>query len=167
MKKCLQCQGEVPEKATKCMHCGSKIRLRWQDMSLFQKISSLGCLTLIIWIVVIGFTSYGIGNKTNTAPTKNISYNTPSLGEKGIIKIDAKQWFLAIDENAYKEMEKSIWANDTLGLLDLTAKGKLFYVSNGIKVQVIEIGLERQKVRVLEGEQFGKAGWINYKFITK
>lgn len=41
MRKCDQCHGEVPQAAKKCMHCGSKLKLHWKDMTKTQKISAI------------------------------------------------------------------------------------------------------------------------------
>ncbi len=79
---------------------------------------------------------------------------------------------LAISEEAYKQLSKAFAANDQIGLRDLLILGLVFTVDNDTRVLVIDSGGgffedSRYRVRVLEGKQQTRAGWVLGTLLTK
>lgn len=76
--------------------------------------------------------------------------------------------FVSIDEESAAEREKLAAANDDVGLSLLIAAQKLFLVSNGTPVRILEVQetASRFLVRILEGEHYGKTALVPYKWVT-
>ena len=85
---------------------------------------------------------------------------------------DIENLFVAIDENIYKEFRKVIDIKDGYGMLEMFQAGNIFEVDNDIRVLLIERGTTfavttRWKVRVLEGPNLGRAGWVHHSWISR
>ncbi len=72
---------------------------------------------------------------------------------------------LAIDKQAFDEWIKACVAKDYIGMLELQASGRVFTVPNVTKVLVIDSSFASREVRILEGDAFGKAGWLPYEWL--
>jgi hypothetical protein len=86
----------------------------------------------------------------------------PRIGENGEIHStgDAGEVLTAVDRAADDEMNSAIGANDTMGLQQMVAAGKVLQVKNGTKVLVIDLTSDETRVRILEGEYAGQAVWV-------
>jgi hypothetical protein len=51
-------------------------------------------------------------------------------------------------------------ARDKEGFIQLTLKGKVFWVPDLTSVRVIDSGFFKVKVRILEGDHYGQSGWV-------
>ena len=83
-----------------------------------------------------------------------------------------EQLYVAIDEDIYDEFRNVIQIKDGYGMLELFQAGKIFEVDNDIRVLLIERGTTftvttSWKVRVLEGSNLGKAGWVHHSWISR
>lgn len=81
---------------------------------------------------------------------------------------------LAINsENAFDQLIKALLANDTQGIIELVEQGKVFGVSNGTRVFVIDSGIGKRKVRILQGlrpvdqDKIGRTGWVVKEQVVK
>jgi hypothetical protein len=74
---------------------------------------------------------------------------------------------VAITEAALDQFLKSYRANDSHGMVQMMATGLVFTVENGTKVLVIDYGerLFLRKIRILEGEMKGRAGYVPYEWV--
>ena len=74
---------------------------------------------------------------------------------------------VAITEAALDQFLKSHSANDKHGMVQMIATGMVFSVDNGTKVLVIDYGegMFKRKIRILEGEMEGRAGYIPYEWV--
>jgi hypothetical protein len=90
-----------------------------------------------------------------------------ALGSEKTLSLDGAAVFLTVDENTYDEFYKAMGINDDEGAKLLILSGKAFSVEAGTRVRVIDSGFskyttghDRYKVRVLQGKDVGKAGWV-------
>jgi hypothetical protein len=128
------------------------------------KPTTWGCLVLIILGMV--FLGYSANNKGDEKSGDQKS-TTPS-GVTAGANVTLVKAILATDEKSYDEMFKSANANDTVGLVQMEAQGKIVEIKDGTKALVLEGGGFTQvkvKVRIIDGLQQGKAGWVAPKMI--
>ncbi len=112
---------------------------------------------------------------TNTAPqpvqavaeTKTVVSDKVSVGEEGYINTPSPKAMIALTEAGYKELTKIYIANDTMGIGEFLTSGKGFAVPKGTKVLVTDSAVGARKVRILEGDNIGKAGWIAMEWVSK
>lgn len=74
---------------------------------------------------------------------------------------------LAINKNSFDEFVNAAIANDTYGIANLIAAGKVFTVPNNTKVLIIEGSVGKVKVRILEGKHTGESGWVPKEWIKQ
>ena len=67
---------------------------------------------------------------------------------------------VAVDEAAFDEFMRSAAANDSLGARRMALEGRIYFVPIGTRVRVIDLGMFRSRVRIMEGERVGAAGWV-------
>jgi hypothetical protein len=88
------------------------------------------------------------------------------IGSEATIQApDLNEVFLTIDKQADDEWTKACIAKDYIGMAQMEAVGKVFAVPNGTKVLVIGSGFATRQVRILEGDAFGKSGWLPYEWL--
>ena len=100
---------------------------------------------------------------------------TPSLNpgeEARLVVSNVDRLYVANDEDLYDEFRKAIDIKDAYGMLELFQRGKIFEADNDIKVLLLERGTTlwvttRWKIRVLEGTNLGKAGWVHHSWISR
>jgi hypothetical protein len=113
--------------------------------------------------------------KSTPAPanTPTATEQTLSIGEEGIINYNTDrndcsgQAILGISKEAQDKITKASVAKDNVGLAQLVLTGEAFMVNNCTKVKVIDSAMFLRQVRILEGEQFGEAGWLPYEWVIK
>lgn len=118
--------------------------------------------------------SQPVVNNTVTEQTQPVT-NTPtpvtsqkvSVGEEGYINAPSPKAVIALTKDGFSEITKIFLANDMMGVGDFLLSGKGFAVTKGTKVLVIESAVGSRKVRILEGDQIGNAGWIAMEWVTK
>jgi hypothetical protein len=94
--------------------------------------------------------------------------NSPSIGEEAILHCEGgadKLIMVTIDKDTYDEAWKAQRINDTHGLLELNFK--LFLVNNNTKVKVLDMDFGKRRVRILEGDKEGLAGWVPEEWVIK
>lgn len=129
-------------------------------------------------VVVIIFIALGVAalvnRKAAVAPTINsnqsigpfisgdtvtINFNTDTTNASGLAAI-------AVDEESYSLfMDVS---QDPDGSLDvLFQDNKIFTVTNGILAKILESHSAASKIRIMEGNELGKEGWVNNDFLYR
>lgn len=117
-----------------------------------------GCCLLIVVLFSCGCSS------SASAPHSS----RPSSGEEARIFVDGtKEVLIAVDEKSFDEWNAIAAAKDSGGMLKLLGTGRAFLVANKTKVLVLDPDTVKTKVRVLEGDQSGKSGWISVEFVVK
>jgi hypothetical protein len=135
------------------------------EMSTNQKFAA-GFIGLIALVVIISsVSSPNSPANQNSQSQAQAEPSTPkkvrSAGDEGIIYVDGLQSItVAVDEDAYTELDKVFQAKDQYGYNQLQAQGKIFKVPNRTRVLLLENGFLRLKVRILEGLKKGYAGII-------
>lgn len=91
----------------------------------------------------------------------------PQIGEEARLVLEDRSALIgvAISEQAYKDFHKAIAAKDDIGIREMQVVGLLFGVESGTRVLVIDSDggfFEdlRYRVRILEGRQITRAGWV-------
>jgi hypothetical protein len=72
---------------------------------------------------------------------------------------------LAVDDPAWDAMREAIGAQDKYGLFELMVDGKVFAVDRGYRAKLLKRSFSADKVRITEGPQIGKAGWVVSEFV--
>ncbi len=76
---------------------------------------------------------------------------------------------VCVNEMVFDELIKAAIVGDQLGYLELQLIGGIFEVNNNTRVLVIDSGWRSgcgiRKVRILEGEWIGKAGWVRKEWV--
>lgn len=137
---------------------------------------SKGCAVIlgvfILFAIIGAFTNPDTHTQTsNTTATKSVpkqGSSSVSIGEQGKVHVNGSDTILiAVDKDAFDQYMDAAIANDSIGVVDLMSRGKIFPVKNDTKIQVIDASFTTRKVRVMEGEMFGQAGWVPYEFVVK
>ncbi len=90
-----------------------------------------------------------------------------SVGEEGYIKVSSPKTILANTKTDLDALTKIYLANDTEGIAEFLVGGQGFAVSNGTKVLVVDTAVGVRRVRVLEGDQASKTGWLPMEYVSK
>ena len=90
-----------------------------------------------------------------------------SVGEEGYIKVSSPKTILANTKTDLDALTKIYLANDTEGIAEFLVGGQGFAVSNGTKVLVLDTAVGSRRVRVLEGDQASKSGWLPMEYVSK
>ena len=109
--------------------------------------------------------------KTETT-TPTPAPKSPSLGDEVVLNINSdpktacdKIMVLGVDKSDADEIMKSTLANDNTGIAQLITQGQAFMVNNCTKAKYLDSALGYRKVRVLEGDTSGQAGWLPTEWI--
>jgi len=90
------------------------------------------------------------------------SSSSVSVGEEGLL---LKATAVAVSEQAYDELTDVAVAEDIIGFSQMSLEGKLFLIEKNTRVLVIDRTFFRSKVRILEGEYFGRSGWVSEEHV--
>jgi hypothetical protein len=75
--------------------------------------------------------------------------------------------FIAVDEVSFEELGNLAIAHDEIGVKKLILTGSVFIEDGNVKVLVIETKSNAARIRILEGRNYGKDGWIYMKFLSR
>ena len=89
------------------------------------------------------------------------------VGKEGILfGSTGKGSPVAVSDASMDEFLKANSANDRMGISQMLMNGSIFVVDNGTRVLVIDHGgMFKRKIRILEGEMQGRAGYVPYEWI--
>lgn len=149
---CKYCKSEIALGAKRCPKCQGDLR-NW-----FFKHKILSALCVFV-LILIFLSSVG----------SNISNEVPrvSVGEAGILRLPSSSddIIVSVSEVALERFIKASIANDRLGVAQMVLNGEGFLVQSGTKILVIDSTTFQRKVRILEGEHFGRSGWVPYEWV--
>jgi len=169
---CAKCLELVSDTATVCRNCGApqvsqrvsvaKKNRRWIWVSL-------GCFVgFVIFAIVTAPPVQDRASEQPSPPTLERSeQEVRAIGSIARVVVRSGVVVVAVDEAAYKRFATLAYANDTLGIADLVLQGQAFTVSSGTRVKVIDRGFERREVRIIEGESFGRSGWVTHTLVSE
>jgi hypothetical protein len=72
----------------------------------------------------------------------------------------------AEDDGAWDAMNEALLAQDEEGFVRLVASGRVLVVPSGTGARVLDVGFVSRKVRLLDGPQHGKAGWVAAEYLA-
>ena len=81
------------------------------------------------------------------------------VGSEGRLSRGSSSVPVAIDEEMLAELKRAADNNDASGI------GPIFIVSDGTTVRVSESGRSGLRVRILDGSQKGRVGWVSFDWV--
>jgi hypothetical protein len=118
---------------------------------------AIGCL-------IVGFVMALFNGCPNAPPSLQIGQQARLHRTDG--GDDPPAFLVAADAKALSQCISAVNAGDPYGNKQLMAAGRLWLVPAGTSVVVLELAFFSRKVRILEGEHQGKAGWIPMEFVA-
>jgi len=122
------------------------------------------CLFLVIVILVgvIAILFIIPGSKTQEQEPQDASI---SLGDEAVLYNGGNNILVAVDEASFDDLVRAVVIEDTLGIVELMADGKVFRVESRTRVKLIDRALTKTKVRILEGDFMGASGWVPFEWV--
>lgn len=118
-----------------------------------------GCFPVVVVLIVVliglGIVGSVMDNKPGLGPTL-------TTGQTGLVVCDdtSRETGLAVTSADYDAMVDAAVAHDTYGFAELLLMKKIYMIPCGTKVLVLDMGFHLDKVRIVDGEYAGLAGWI-------
>ncbi len=135
------------------------------------------CLVLVIigeWWFDPNRGTYGSSLDTSAVKADTAKSDPVEVGSRGHLSLGGdsasdrtQSVVLAVDQAALDEMTKSSIAHDVRGISDLIITGRAFAVPQGTTVLVIDMAMFTRKVRVLDGDAAGQAGWVPAEWVVQ
>lgn len=106
---------------------------------------------------------------TNLFSGNSGSSNVVAVGEEAWISVGSKSTPIATTKDYYDEIQKALLAKDWGVLRQMIIQERAFVVDEGTRVLVIDKSWDwtMVQVKVLEGSQAGKVGWVANEYVTK
>lgn len=142
-----------------------------------KKGSAAGCMILLLLTVVVIAV---VGRNSNRAPDSKSSDTsetarkepaarrgrTVGVGEEGFLTCGLQTVLVAVDKPAFEALTKAAAAKDNEGMAELLLRGRVFSVPSGTRVRMIDIGLFKSEVRILDGDHYAESGWVPAEWVT-
>jgi hypothetical protein len=117
-------------------------------------------VSLILFIVGI------VTMPGDSSPSPSQTKPSATVGSEATISApNLDTVYLAVDKDAFDLWVKASVSKDYIGMQELESLGKVFPVPNGTKVLVIDSAFTARQVRVLEGNAYGRSGWLPYEWV--
>lgn len=147
-----------------------------QNNSLKEPVKSKhlfwGFIAVLFFMILI----FSSANKTEPSFSESSSsqpQQSLSIGDEAVINwhedpSDCSQsMLLGTTKESHDKARKALMAEDSMGIAELLFSGEAISVPNCTKVKIIDTALFTRQVRILEGQQIGKSGWISYEFLKQ
>jgi hypothetical protein len=86
-------------------------------------------------------------------------------GTEAALRVPSGRILVATSEANLDKLMKTLTIKDSEGILELLANGEAFAVDNGTKCRVLTPGILTVEVRIIEGDQRGRSGFVPREFI--
>ena len=129
--------------------------------------------SVIIAIFVLGliismFSSNGEDNSSTREISKKQETGRLSVGDEGRLYVEGLDFIgVATTKEAFDELTKASVARDSIGYAEVYSEGRAFQVESNTKILIIDITFGSNQVRILEGDYYGKTGWVPYEWVVK
>jgi RNA polymerase subunit RPABC4/transcription elongation factor Spt4 len=172
LKHCRECGKDVSSKAAVCPHCGIK-------KPVTDSSAAAGCLGLLVLIGVIIYFEPSFINwiskqvdsapsaQSAPAPADHPDSNYVATGETGVLKNGSDYVFVAASEESFDRLSKLLAANDKDGWAQMILAGDVMPVKAGTQCLVIDPGIFKDEVRILEGQFEHQSGFVPPEFVVK
>lgn len=99
---------------------------------------------------------------TTSSPSRSVeSRSSISAGSDARLHIDGRDFvMMAVDEKALNELIQSLTSKDENKAAALIQSGKTFKVADNTRVRIVETASGMARVRISEGEDIMKEGWV-------
>ena len=102
--------------------------------------------------------------------SKNSSINTEasdrSVGSDARLFIEGRNSIMvSVDEKTFIELINALSSDGDGGVERLIESGRVFTVPNNTRIRILEIATAMNKVRIIEGDQIMKEGWVHELWI--
>lgn len=158
----------TPEEKQK-IYAEEKVRLAAQEKAKLESANEAGkklgkgCLIFVGVVIVFSVILTLLCSFNGTKNTQK-----SSVDSEACLYIENKEFVpLAVNENSFDEFVTAAIANDSHGITDLIAAGKVFTVPSNTKILIIERPVGKAKVRILEGKNTGDSGWVPKEWIKQ
>lgn len=129
--------------------------------------SVIGFVGLMVILVLIAATSSPSSKEQKVeSPKAELKIgDTAIVNWHDEISDCSKSILIATTKESYEKVQKILLADDEMGIAEVLLSGEAFAVLNCTKVKIIDKATFIRQVRILEGEQLGKSGWVSYEFV--
>jgi len=97
------------------------------------------------------------------APTS--AFSGLRVGQDGRLDNGGATVLVAVDDAAFDDLNRAASANDDAGIRELVRAGRVFLTPQYTAIRVLENGVFSVRVRILDGTQKDKAGWVPAEFV--
>lgn len=182
--KCPLCKDLIPANALRCSHCAgdltdasvkAKIDEQVAASQKHSKVFVAILLIFIFWMIISVSSNSSTPHNYSSSSAQAPTHKTLGTGEQGVLRMGSDPTqivLLATTETAFDTLTKTLMANDTTGILELSSQGAIFGVTNGSKVLVIDRSYGKRKVRIIEGvrpidtDKVGLSGWVPMEWVV-
>jgi hypothetical protein len=89
------------------------------------------------------------------------------VGEEGRLRAGTEPIVtVAVTRADFDELGKAAAAKDNIGFFNVVLAGRAFPVDRNTRVLVIDMDPNVRRVRILEGPELGRSGWVPMEFVV-
>lgn len=124
-------------------------------------------LLVIVWMFGGVFFDGGSGSiQSQTSNVERLSIGEGGMLNNNKVKTNCEGGVLiATTKDNYKEFGRTLVSDDRLNYLEMLGNGQIFRVENCTSIELIGGGFTGMEVRILEGEQIDRSGWVDFEFV--
>lgn len=125
-------------------------------------------IAVVVGIVLLLYVFAPWGRKTDqSAAVPTSALSALRVGQEGQLDNGGPTVLVAIDDAAFDDLNKAAGAGDDTGVRELVRAGRVFLAPQHTAIRVLENGLVSVRVRILDGAQKDKAGWVPAEFVKR
>jgi hypothetical protein len=126
------------------------------------------CVVIGVLVLLYVFAPWGRGTDSRAArPAPTSSFGNLLVGQEGHLDNGGAMAFVALDDAAYDALNKAAGVDDQAGIRELVSAGRVFLTPQHTAIRVLENSVFSVKVRILDGAQKDKAGWVPAEFVKQ
>lgn len=124
----------------------------------------MGKLRVLLVIIAVFVIAFAVGQSWKLKP-ETAANHVVEKGETAILQSSGSPiWVCARKDDTYR-MQQAMTAGDRLFLQSATEAGNAFQVDGGTKVKVLTASVDKREIRVEDGPQAGKTGWVEFEYL--
>ena len=168
---CPDCHASVSRLAAQCPVCArpiAKSKKKGGCIGRTIKLLIVGAAGILVLGAILnkGAKPPGGGQASVASPAAVAASRQIRVGsEVEIGSTNGKLWQLAATDEAWDRMLDAQNADDTAEIHRMAREGLVYLIPGGTRGKVMQVGVTSFKVRVLDGMQEGKSGWIQRESI--